>query len=79
VKRRVRCQRCGRVFRVKLEVHPGLIFHDCPDRRRPGVIGARRRVRLPDVEVTLEESTRAIWDGFRDALPGDALLRRVDQ
>lgn len=62
------CNRCdGRWITAQ---SARIIFHRCADRQR----GRRRRVGLPEIE-TLEEARSAIWEGFRDALPGEALLR----
>jgi len=67
------CPACGKKWITGRSTYQ--LWHSCHVAPRR----ARRRIQLPPVRDTLEDARSALWEGFRDALPGEALLRPLDE
>lgn len=67
------CTRCSREWITGASTR--VLVHEC---RPPGPTYPRR-VSLPPVEDTFDDARSRLWSGFADALPGEALLRKVDE
>jgi len=63
------CDRCGKSGETRDDV--AVLFHRCDPPRR-----VRRRIPMPEVKVSREESRNAVWSGLLDAIGGDPALWR---
>jgi ribosomal protein L37AE/L43A len=69
------CPACGRSWITGRTTFQ--LWHSCPVARRKRT--RSRKWTPPPVKDTLEDARSALWAGFRDALPGEALLRQIDE